>query len=138
MKTLALAVLIIIAALAAHAREDEARDVEVKFKPGADSAHIEDSITGYETVNYRIGARAGQIMVVDMKTDNGGNQFNIFSPGKGPGDQAMYIGMEAGGRFEGVLPEDGVYTLQTYLMRSAARRNEKANYTIDIKIDDAE
>ena len=33
-----------------------------------------------------------------------------------------------------VLPESGTYKVRVYLMRSAARRNEKASYTMDFAI----
>jgi len=74
-------------------------------------------------------------MVVVLKTDNGSNYFNIFAPGKKPGDEAMFIGSTLGDRYDGTLPADGKYTVQVYLMRNAARRNEKVNYTLEIGID---
>lgn len=74
-------------------------------------------------------------MVVVLKTDNGSNYLNIFVPGKRPGDEAMFIGSQQGNHFEGTLPADGEYTVQVYLMRNAARQNEKANYTLEIGID---
>jgi hypothetical protein len=33
-----------------------------------------------------------------------------------------------------LLPADGVYTIRVYLMRNAARRNETANYTLEVRI----
>jgi hypothetical protein len=74
-------------------------------------------------------------MVVALKTDNGGNYFNIFTPGKSPGDEAMFIGSTQGRRYEGTLPADGEYTVQVFLMWNSARRNEMANYTLEIGID---
>lgn len=47
----------------------------------------------------------------------------------------MFIGSQQGNHFEGTLPADGEYTVQVYLMRNAARQNEKANYTLEIGID---
>lgn len=115
---------------------DEIRNETVKFKPGTSSTSIKDSITGYESVNYKVGAKAGQQMTVEMTTDNTSNYFNIFEPGKGPGDAAMYIGSTEGNNYEGNLPTDGEYTVQVYLYRNAARRNEKANYTLNIEVTD--
>jgi hypothetical protein len=38
-------------------------------------------------------------------------------------DVAMFAGAIDGKRFEGVLPDDGLYTVRVFLIRSAARRN---------------
>jgi hypothetical protein len=38
-------------------------------------------------------------------------------------------------QFEGVLPASGDYKLRVYLMRSAARRDEIANYRLEMIID---
>ncbi len=114
---------------------DESRDESVKFAPNTSGTTIEDSITGYNTVNYKVGAKAGQQMVVDLETDNTATYFNIYVPGKGPGEEAMFIGSINGNRFEGELPSDGEYTVQVYMMRSAARRDETANYTLEISVD---
>ena len=116
---------------------DDARNETVKFAPNTSSTTIEDSIIGYKTVNYMLDAKAGQLMTVDLKTDNTATYFNVFVPGKGPGDAAMFIGSLNGSRYEGELPADGTYTVQVYMMRSAARRNETANYTLDIGIEAA-
>ena len=135
MKQTLFAIPIALAILSMPAFAQDARDESVRFAFGNSSATIKEIITGYQSVNYKLGAKAGQHMVVVLKTDNGSNYFNIFVPGKGPGYEAMFIGSQQGGRYEGTLPADGEYTVQVYLMRNAARRNEKANYTLEIGID---
>ncbi len=51
------------------------------------------------------------------------------------GGEAIFVDQRRGPhRFSGALPADGDYVVQVYLMRSAARRNEVANYTITIGI----
>ena len=113
--------------------QDE-RYENVRFSRGANSTAIKSSITGYHSVNYTLDAKAGQTMTVDLKTNNTSNYFNIYKPGKGPGDQAMYIGSTKGNSFFGALPASGKYTIQVYLMRNAARRNETANFTLTIGV----
>jgi hypothetical protein len=66
-------------------------------------------------------------------SDNGANDFNIIAPGKA--DEAMFVGSSAGNQFEGKLPASGDYKVRVYLMRSAARRNEIANYRLEMVID---
>ncbi len=114
---------------------EDVHDEQVRFAHGTSGTTIKAAITGWESVNYRLQAKAGQSMFVDLNTSNGGNYFNIFSPGKGPGDAAIFIGTTQGNRYQGVLPTDGEYTVQVFLMRNAARRNEKAEYTLEIRID---
>jgi hypothetical protein len=109
------------------------RTERVQFHKGANSATVEDSIKGYEGVDYVLGAKEGQLMNVSMATDNGANYFNIIAPGKE--NEAMFIGSTSGNQFEGPLPASGDYKIRVYLMRSAARRDETANYRLEMIID---
>ncbi len=108
------------------------RTERVRFKPGASSAVIEASITGYEIVDYVLGARKGQYMNVSMAPDNGANYFNILAPGEN--EVAMFNGSTAQNQYEGTLPESGDYKIRVYLMRSAARRKEVAKYRLEVII----
>jgi hypothetical protein len=116
----------------ANAAAGELRSERVRFKPGATSAVVESSIKGYETVDYVLGASKGQYMNVSMATKNSATYFNILAPGKE--DEAMFIGSVAGNQFEGVLPESGDYKIRVYMMRSAARRDEVANFRLEMII----
>ncbi|HEY9657283.1 MAG TPA: hypothetical protein V6C65_02380 [Allocoleopsis sp.] len=104
----------------------------VQFAPGATSATIEGSITGYEIIDYLVSATAGQAMNVSMATDNGANYFNILAPGET--EVAMFNGSVNENQYEGSLPATGDYKIRVYQMRSAARRNEVANYRLEIVI----
>lgn len=126
---------LILLALSSYAIAQEARDERIQFSPGKSAATVTSSITGYESVNYRLSAKAGQKMLVELDTDHGATYFNIFAPGKGPGEAAMYIGSTSGSRFSGELPTSGTYTIQVYMMRSAARRDEKSDYKLRVEIE---
>ncbi len=76
-----LAALLAIAVPAANAAS-EIRTQRVKFARGANSAVVEGSITGYETVDYVLGAGKGQYMNVSMATKNTATYFNILAPGE--------------------------------------------------------
>lgn len=104
----------------------------VHFQPGATSATIEGRITGPLTIDYILGARQGQSMNVSMTSDNNANYFNILAPGES--EVAIFNGSMADNQFEGVLPKSGDYKVRAYLMRSAARRNEVANYRLEMII----
>lgn len=84
---------------------DEIRTERVRFAPGASAAVVEGRITGYEGVDYVLGAREGQAMTVSMATDNTANYFNILAPGEN--EVAMFNGSVSENQFEGVLPASG-------------------------------
>ena len=109
---------------------DDIRTEQVHFKPGASSATIKGKIKGYETVDYVLEAGKGQQMNVSMATDNGANYFNILAPGESA--VAMFVGSTSGNQFEGTLPKSGAYKIRVYMMRSAARREEVANYRLEM------
>jgi hypothetical protein len=134
MKSILFAMTTVLALHSLPSLAEDARNERVQFIPGTNSATIKETISGYQTVNYKLNAKAGQSMAVVLNTDNASNYFNIFAAGKAPGDAAMFIGSTQGERYAGTLPADGEYTVQVFLMRNAARRNEKANYTLEIEI----
>jgi hypothetical protein len=97
-------------------------------------ATIKGSIKGDETIDYRFDAQAGQTLKVVLKTTNGANNFNVLREGNGA---AIFIGNVDGASFEGKLPETGAYLIRVYLMRSAARRAEKADFTLTAELSTA-
>ncbi len=104
---------------------------QVQFKKGKTGATLKGSIKGEEIIDYKLRAGAGQVMVVKFKPSNPSAYFNVLPPGS---DEAVHIGSSAGNEFSTELKADGEYTIRVYLMRSAARRNESTNYTLDIGI----
>ena len=111
------------------------RTVRVHFKPGANNAVVEASIKGYESVDYVLGARAGQYMNVSMATKHGATYFNILAPGEDV--VAMFNGSVSQNQYEGTLKASGDYRIRVYMMRSAARRNEVARYRLEMIVDGA-
>jgi len=107
------------------------REVQVEFRKGQTSARLQGKLKGDETVDYRLRAAAGQSMVVAFQPSNASAYFNVLPPGS---EAAIFIGSTSGNRFEGTLPADGTYTIRVYLMRSAARRGEKASYTLEVAV----
>lgn len=122
----ALAVLALAAAPAPAA--DEIRVVHVR--PG--SSTLKGSLRGHETVDYRLRAVTGQDLMVSLQASNRSTYFNVLPPGS---ETALFVGSTSGDRYRGVMPRDGEYTVRVYLMRSAARRNERAGYTLSLKLD---
>lgn len=110
----------------------EIRTQPVQFAKGHSSATIEGKIKGEQTIDYTLRAKAGQTMSVTLKTSNGANYFNVLPPGSD--GEAIFIGSTSGNEWTGALPADGEYKVRVYLMRSAARRNETASYTLTVGI----
>lgn len=125
---------------AAPSPAEEMRAVAVHFPPGQTGTVLRDRITGYDSVLYRIGAEAGQRLRVALVSPHGATYFNVYPPGSGPGDDALAASGTTGpmvpelNRFDGTLPASGEYTVSVYMMRSAARRNEVAPFTLDVSV----
>jgi hypothetical protein len=111
---------------------DSIETKQVHFAKGTSSATLKGSIKGYTIVDYKLGAKAGQTMKVRLKTSNSASYFNVLPPGSK--DAAIFVGSTSGDEWTGSLPSDGKYTVRVYLMRSAARRNETADYTLTVGI----
>lgn len=130
-----LTIVLIISLLLTEAYADETVKTQtVHFDKGSNGTTIKGKIQGYESYNYTLSAKAGQTMKVDLKTQHLATYFNIYAPGKAPGDEAMFIGTTGGLGYKGTLPDDGRYIIQVFMMRSAARRNEVANYNLSVVI----
>ncbi len=103
----------------------------IRFGRGATSTIQTGSVRGYDGVKYRLGAAAGQAISALFKPSNGACFMNIAAPGA---DTAMFVGSTTGNEYASNLPASGTYTIQIYLMRSAARRNETCKYSLTVEI----
>jgi hypothetical protein len=115
--------------------ESGIRTERVQFAKGENSATIKGTLKGSQTVDYVLHAAQGQAMNVSMATDNTANYFNILAPGET--EVAFFNGSVSENRYEGTLPATGDYRIRVYLMRSAARRNEVANYRLEVIVSGA-
>lgn len=108
------------------------RQQRVSFARGASSAAVQGSVKGDDTIDYVLGARAGQTMRVTLKSSSASNYFNVLPPGS---ETAIAnTSASTSNSWAGALPADGDYRIRVYLMRSAARRGESANYTLTVAI----
>jgi len=105
---------------------------QVHFKKGTNGATMKGSVKGYDTVLYKLVAKAGQHMRVSIDSKHA--NFNVYAPGKGLGDRALFAG-EPGIPYAGDLPANGTYTISVYLMRNEARRGTDAPFTLHVEID---
>ena len=116
------------AAGAAHASD---RNEQVRFASGASSASLSGSISGYDGVNYRLGASAGQVMQVLFSPNRNSCYMNVIAPGT---DVAMHRGELAGNEFSASLRQSGEYTVQVFQNRNAARRGVTCDYQLSFEI----
>ena len=102
---------------------------QVHFAKGTTGSTIKGHVKGYDTVNYKLGAKAGQSMRVGLKS--GKAFFTIVAPGK----KVIFNGTIEGNAYSDILPTSGTYTIEVYLMRNEARRGTNAPYALEIGID---
>jgi hypothetical protein len=69
---------------------------------------------------------------VTLESGHAGLAFNVLPPGSKDVAIPDSISQQ---RWTGALPADGEYTVRIYLDRAAARRGEKASYSITVGID---
>lgn len=112
---------------------DDIQTVPVHFPSGASRAVINGTLKWHQSISYTLGAEAGQTMRVLLRA-KGSTSFNLYGPGQKPGADALAIGELNNGRFEGALPQSGTYTINVFLNRAAARRNERSQFTLDVAI----
>jgi hypothetical protein len=119
-------------AISSGAEAQDVRREVVRFAPGANSATFSGEMAGYRMVDYAVGARAGQVMSVTIRSDDGQSAFNVTAPGA---RQALFAGASSGPRFRRTLTVGGTYTIRVFQMRTAARRHTETAYTLEITLE---
>jgi len=92
---------------------------------------VTDRIVGSEIVDYIVAGEQSQILSVDIMTSGASAYFNVTPTGAAA---ALFIGSTSGGVADVSLPASAEYTIRVYLMRSAARRNERSDYSLAVGI----
>ena len=133
LRPLMAAALILLAAAPATAQApilDATRTVPVRFARGASSATMKGMVRGYDTVDYVLGAREGQRLTAALRTSNSFAYFTVLPPG----DPTAPEGGATTRDYSGVLTASGDWRVRVFLMRNAARRGERASYTLTTAI----
>lgn len=119
------------AILPAVAQEIETKSISIPA--GKSSVSVKGSIKGYQTIDYILDASEGNELTVTMKTTLLSNYFNILAPGAT--DEAMFnSSFSATNSFKSILSQSGKYRIRVYMMRSDARRNKSASFTLQIML----
>lgn len=100
--------ILLLAGTAASA-QDAIQRQPVQFARSTSSQTIRASIRGYRTIDYVVGARAGQNMSVSLRTTNRSNFFNVLPP---RGETAIFTGSSSGNRFSARPTQSGDYRVR--------------------------
>ncbi len=114
-----------------RAQAQPIQQVRLTFSPGTSGTVVNGRLQGGQIVDYLVNTRAGQRMVVDMNASNLSTYFNVMPAGN---PAAIHIGSSAGNHFDGRLPGSGDWIIRVYLMRNAARRNERTDYQLSVQV----
>jgi len=115
------------------AAAQDIRSVRVQFEQGAQSATVEGEITGREIIDYRVGARRGQVANISLGARTGSTYFNILPPGAETWE-AVFVGSRDGRQFEGVLDASGDWSVRVYQMGNARDAGETHPFRLEIII----
>jgi hypothetical protein len=108
---------------------------QIQFAKGKSGTTVNDKIKGDATIDYRLGAKAGQTMTVDL-SGKSTTYFNVLPPGSD--GQAIFIGQNEGGHYQGELPADGIYTLRVYQMGAAKSEGKENRFTLKVGVSAAQ
>ena len=101
----------------------------VRFQRGHSSATIRGRIAGFDTKDYIVGAKAGQMMTLHLSSSNPSANFVIYSINGRPTD------MNETNEWSERLSESGDYLIRVLMVRAGARRKGAvANYSLTISI----
>jgi hypothetical protein len=107
------------------------RTERISFAAGRSSRTVRDTISGDEGIDYLVNVRAGQRLAATLRTDNPSSYLNIKARGS---SEALFNGSIAGNLGDVIVPSSGDYVVEVYLMRNAARRGERANFSLTIEV----
>jgi hypothetical protein len=101
----------------------------IKFQRGHSSTVVKGTILGFDTRDYLIGAKAGQVMTLRLSSTNPYANFVIYSINERPTD------MNETTEWSEKLTESGDYLIRVLMTRAGARRKgATANYTLNVSI----
>jgi hypothetical protein len=101
----------------------------IKFSKGSSSAKYSGHVEYYDTHTYKFKAHAGQKITIDFTRTNPALNFTLSDLA---GEKDLAFQEEQ--LWSGELPSEGAYEIVVALMRSAARRNEAADYKLTMII----
>ncbi|GLP95115.1 hypothetical protein [Paraferrimonas sedimenticola] len=95
---------------------------------------IEGSVEGYGEQRYLIELNKGDRFQLTLTPTNLSTYFNVYAPEtESMKDGAWYIGPTDGNQLDLQVDQSGVYLIQVFLYRNAARRGEESQYRLEFQ-----
>jgi hypothetical protein len=114
-----------------------AQDVsDVKFKPGDFGAMVNGTIIGDGYVEYRLGAKAGQELYVELVVEASNGSGTVYFNGLPPGSsgEAIYNSSIDGNTTTVDLPASGTYAIRVYHMGNDEDSGATSSFRMDLSI----
>lgn len=102
----------------------------IRFPAGKSSTTLNAQVAGRQSVDYKVTVGAGQTLSVRLRSRSNSVYFNVLPPGST--NVAMVNGEMVANRAKRIVPIEGTYTIRVYLVRAAARRNERAGFNLTV------
>lgn len=96
------------------------------------TTNVEGTISGEDSADYVVTAKAGQVLSVTLTSADASVNFNVLPPGS---EEALFIGSIYGTDYVGRIPDDGDYTIRVYQMGAASSDGLDNAYTLEIGLD---
>jgi hypothetical protein len=126
------AAILIVAATPAFA--DKPHVHQIHFPQGKSHTTVSGRITGSESIVYKLNAKEGQFLKVRLIPDKESADYNIYIPGRGPGDAALFTSATGGRSYTGQLYKTGDHSISVFLNRNAARKGVTANFKLEVGV----
>lgn len=125
---------LVLASTAITALAEATHTKRLVFSEGKSQTMAAGHVAGRDTIVYKLTAKAGQMLKVSMETDRESADFNIYIPGRGPGDEALFTSATGGRSYTGQLHKTGDHTITIFLNRNAARKGLTAAYKLHVSV----
>lgn len=114
---------------------DKVSQVPVHFAKGQSATTFKGSFKGYDTVEYLLTAKAGQVLSVKVSGSSNAN-INVFPPADYvlPDPQQLALPLEGTDTRSARLPAYGLYRIQIYQPRASARRGAVVKYSLKVEV----
>lgn len=122
--------LIIVTALCLAVHPVVASETSVRpviFSQGKNLITLKGHVAGSADVDYVVRGKAGQTLTLRLSSNHRQTYFNVLPPRS---ELAMRAGESTA--YKTMLPADGEYIVRVYLMRAAARRDERSDYSLQL------
>lgn len=135
MRRLAVLAVLVLALPGPPAGAQQAQRERIHFEHGQSGTTVRDRISGRGSHEYLLGVREGQMLAVRLESPRGAVAFNVFEPGRRPGEaEALFRGEVSGNALEVRTSHSGDYLIQVFQNRAAARRAEQAAFTLHVAV----